>query len=91
MFKLGLYSRRNLSKQTKFLRQPKEDGYGITLPLSMQDLKKILSELDKDNWSCDWLSVNNLISLDLPVMTSKNMNKLSPESLQNKFELRSRH
>ena len=45
----------------------------------------------KDNWSCDWLNVNNLISFDQSVMTYKIMNKLSPESLWDKFELRSMH
>ena len=45
----------------------------------------------KDNWSCDWLNVNNLISFDRSVMTYKIMNKLSPESLWDKFELRSMH
>ncbi len=44
-----------------------------------------------DNWSCDWLNVNNLISFDRSVMTYKIMNKLSPESLWDKFELRSMH
>ena len=45
----------------------------------------------KDNWSCDWLNVSNLISFDRLVMTSKIMNKLSPGSLWDKFELRSVH
>ena len=35
----------------------------------------------KDNWSCDWLNVSNLISFDRLVMTYKITNKLSPESL----------
>ena len=43
----------------------------------------------KDNWSCDWLNVNNLIYSDRSVMTYKIMNKLSPGSLWDKFELRS--
>ena len=45
----------------------------------------------KDNWSCGWLNVNNLISPDQPVMTYKIMNKLSLENLWDKFELRSVH
>ena len=45
----------------------------------------------KDNWSCDWLNVNNLISFDRLVMTYQIMNKLGPESLRDKFELRSTH
>ena len=45
----------------------------------------------KDNWSCDWLNVSNLISFDRLVMTYKVLNKLSPESLWDKFELRSVH
>ena len=45
----------------------------------------------KDNWSCDWLSVSNLISFDRLVMTYKIINKLSPESLWDKIELRSVH
>ena len=43
----------------------------------------------KDNWSCDWLSVENLIHFDRSVMTYKIMNKLSPESLWDKFQQRS--
>ena len=45
----------------------------------------------KDNWSCDWLDVSNLISFDRLVMTDKIVNKLSTESLRDKFELRSVH
>ena len=45
----------------------------------------------KDNWSCDWLIVSNLISIDRLVMTYKIINRLSPESLRDKFELRSVH
>ena len=45
----------------------------------------------KDNWSCDWLNVSNLILFDKLVMTYKIINKLSPESLWDKFELRSVH
>ena len=40
----------------------------------------------KDNWSSDWLNVSNLISFDRLV---KIINKLRPESLWDKFELRS--
>lgn len=43
----------------------------------------------KDNWSCDWLSVENIIRFDRSVMTYKIMNKLSPESLWDKFQQRS--
>ena len=45
----------------------------------------------KDNWSCDWLNISNIISFDRLVMTYKIINKLSPESLWDKFELRSVH
>ena len=45
----------------------------------------------KDNWSCDWLNVSNLISFDRLVMVYKILNKLSPESLWETFELRSVH
>ena len=45
----------------------------------------------KDNWSCDWLNVSNLISFDRLVMMYKIMNKLNPESRWDKFELRSVH
>ena len=45
----------------------------------------------KDNWSCDWLNVSNLVSLDRLVMMYKIINKLSPESLLDKFELRLVH
>ena len=43
----------------------------------------------KDNWSCDWLSVENIIRFDRSVMTYKIRNKLSPESLWDKFQQRS--
>ena len=42
----------------------------------------------KDNWSCDLLNDSNLIPFDRLVMTYKFLNKLSPESLWDKFELR---
>ena len=45
----------------------------------------------KDDWSCDWMTVSNLISFDLLVMTYKILNKLSPESLWDKFEPSSVH
>ena len=45
----------------------------------------------KDNWSCNWLNISNLISFDRLVMTYKIINRLSPESLWDKFELRSVH
>ena len=45
----------------------------------------------KDNWSCDWLNVSNLISFDRLAMTYKILNKLSPENLWDKFELRLVH
>ena len=40
----------------------------------------------KDNWSFDWLSVENIIRLDRSVMTYKVRNKLSPECLWDKFQ-----
>ena len=43
----------------------------------------------KDNWSCDWLSVDNIIRFDRSVMTYKVRNKLSPECLWDKFQERS--
>ena len=43
----------------------------------------------KDNWSCGWLSVENIIRFDRSVMTYKIRNKLSPESLWDKFQQRS--
>ena len=45
----------------------------------------------KDNWFCDGLNVSNLISFDRIVMTYKIINKLRPEGLWDKFELRSVH
>ena len=45
----------------------------------------------KDNWSCDWLNVSNLIPFDRLAMTYNIINKLSLESLWDKFELRSVH
>ena len=43
----------------------------------------------KDNWSCDWLSVENIIRFDRSVITYKIGNKLSPERLWDKFQQRS--
>ena len=45
----------------------------------------------KDNWSCDWLKVSDLISFDQLVLMYKIMNTLSPKRLWNKFELSSVH
>ena len=43
----------------------------------------------KDNWFCDWLSVENIIRFDRLVMTYKVRNKLSPECLRDRFLERS--
>ena len=43
----------------------------------------------KDNWSCDWLSIENIIRFDRSVMAYKIINKLSPENLWGKFQQRS--
>ena len=43
----------------------------------------------KDNWSCDWLSIENIIRFDRSVMAYKTVNKLSPENLWGKFQQRS--
>ena len=43
----------------------------------------------RDNWSCEWLSDENIIRFDRSVMTYKIRNKLSPESLWDKFQQRS--
>ena len=43
----------------------------------------------KDNWSCDWLSGEKIIRFDRSVMTYKIRNKLSLESLWDKFQQRS--
>ena len=43
----------------------------------------------KDNWSCDWLSIENIIRFDRSVMAYKLLNKLSPENLWGKFQQRS--
>ena len=40
-----------------------------------------------DNWTCGWPNVSNLIPFDRLVMTYNIMNKLSRESLWDKFEL----
>jgi len=45
----------------------------------------------EDNWSCDWLNVINLILFDQLDMMYKIINKSSPESFWDKFELRSVH
>ena len=43
----------------------------------------------KDEWSSNWLSVENLIRFDRSVMAYKILNKLSPESLWDKYQYRS--
>ena len=43
----------------------------------------------KDEWSANWLCVENLIRFDRSVMACKILNKLSPESLWNKYQCRS--
>ena len=43
----------------------------------------------KDKWSYHWLSVENFIRFDHSVMAYKILNKLSPESLWNKYQYRS--
>ena len=45
----------------------------------------------KDNWSCNWLKISNLVSFDRLVMTYKILNKLIHESRLDKFEIRSVH
>ena len=40
----------------------------------------------KDNWSCDWLSVEHTIRVDRSIMTHKIRNKLSPGSLWDEFQ-----
>ena len=42
-----------------------------------------------DNWSCYWLSIENIIRFDRSVRTYKIINKLSPENLCGKFQQRS--
>ena len=43
----------------------------------------------KDEWSSNWLSVENLIRFDRSVMAYKILSKLSPESLWDKYQYRS--
>ena len=43
----------------------------------------------KDEWSSNWLTVENLIRFDRSVMTYKILNKLSPESLWDEYQYRS--
>ena len=45
----------------------------------------------KDNWTPKFLSVIQLITFDRAVMVYKIFNKLCPENLWNKFNLRSHH
>ena len=40
----------------------------------------------KDQWSGDWLTVEQLINMDRSVMTYKMMNKICPESLWDKYK-----
>ena len=44
----------------------------------------------KDEWSSYWLSVESLIRFDRSVMAYKILNKLSPESLWDKYQYSSR-
>ena len=43
----------------------------------------------KDNWSCDWLSIENVIRFDRSVMAYRIINKLSPENLWGEIQQRS--
>ena len=43
----------------------------------------------QEEWSFDWLNVENLIPFNRSVMTQKILNKLSPESLWDKYQYRS--
>ena len=49
----------------------------------------IESSYIKDGWTCNWLSVSNLINYDKAVVAYKIMNNLCPNSLQGKFTTRS--
>ena len=42
----------------------------------------------KDEWSSNWLSVENLTRFDRSAMEYKILNKLSPDSLWNKYQCR---
>ena len=57
----------------------------------LQDRARLIMENAryKDSWSCDWLSVENIIRFDRSVMTYKIRNKVSPESLWDKCQQRS--
>ena len=57
----------------------------------LQDRARTLIESSnvKDGWTCNWLSVSNLIKYDKAVMAYKIMNNLCPNSLQGKFTMRS--
>ena len=72
--------------------------FGVSLPKTKLDTLQRLQDRArsivenaryKDNWSCDWLSVDNIIRFHRSVMTYKIRNKLSPESLCDKFQQRS--
>ena len=43
----------------------------------------------KDNWSCDWLSIENITRFDRSVMAYKIINKSSPENLWGKLQQKS--
>ena len=61
-----------------------------TLQRSQDRVRSIVENARyKDNWSCDWLNFKNIIRFDRSVMTYKIRNKLSPESLWDKFRQRS--
>ena len=63
-----------------------------TLQRLQNRAKKIIRNArHKDNWSENWMSVENLFRFDRSVMTYKILNKISPESLWDKFDQRSSH
>ena len=89
----------SLKKLENTLTQPKLGSvYCGSLPMRITEILQRLQHRTqsksarlKDNWSCYWLNVYNLISFDQFVVTYKVMNKLSHESLWDKVEQRSAH
>ena len=57
--------------------------------LQIRARKLIESANYEDGWSCNWLGVKSLISLDLRVMTYKILHGLCPENLRHKCVERS--
>ena len=68
-------------------------SYKLKILQNLQNRARTIIERAKyrDNWSCKWLDVEQLIKFDRSVMTYKIMNRMCPESLWDKFPQISLH